>query len=429
MKQWYALYSNILYMHFSSGFYTLPDSAKNAASPHNPAMRLFRMAGYTAVRLIGNLFKSVERQEELQGKVWLYVVSQNNYDSLKFISESLPDTVFVAGQSKAIGRYNRVVQRLSLRRKLFYYYKFPFLLIRFLKTHKKSTSRFFDLLYDAIGFYEVYLRKLRFYKPLAIVFANDHNADARAMLLAAKTLGVKTIYIQHASVSPIFPPLAFDLNLLEGQDALAKYKACGPIQGQVQLIGMPKADTYIPQRNRSKYIKTVGIGCNLLDDPQEVEQLLRKLSVALPEITFILRPHPRDTRDLAAFVTIAGNIKLSDSHTEPVFDYLQQLDVQVSGTSGIHLEAVLLNVWSIFYNFKAKQQLKDYYGFVEHGLVDVVDSPDELLMLLNRHLHNRPQVVERARYYNATVGTANEGKSSEIAIQHIKTFLHIKNKI
>ncbi|EJF10515.1 hypothetical protein O71_08405, partial [Pontibacter sp. BAB1700] len=256
MKDWYTLYSNILYLHFSEGFYKLPESAKNAASPANPFMRLLRMAGYTLVRLFGNLFRSVEQPEQLQGKVWLYVVSQNNYDSLHFLEAAIPDAVMVAGQSKAIGRYNQQVARLSLRKKLFYYYKFLPLFFQFLSHRKHSTLRFVDLLYDAIGFYEVYLQKLQKYRPQAIVFANDHNADARAMLLAAKQLGIPTVYVQHSSVSNLFPPLSFDLNLLEGQDSLDKYRQCGPVQGRVEFIGMPKADKFVPLRNKSRQVQT-----------------------------------------------------------------------------------------------------------------------------------------------------------------------------
>ena len=423
MEQWYTLYSNILYMYFSEGFYNLPKSAKNAASPQNPLKRLLRMAGYTILRLFGNLFKSVEQPHALHGKIWLYVVSQNNYDSLKFVQKKFPEAVFVAGQSKNIGRYKNEVHRISLRRKLLYYYKFPFLFFLFLKNRKESTLRFFDLLYDAVGFYEVYHQKLQQYSPTAVIFANDHNADARAMLMAAKALGIKTIYIQHASVSTIFPPLSFNLNLLEGQDSLDKYSQCGLVQGQVELIGMPKADAYVPFRNHNKEISTVGIGCNLLDDLTEVGNLVRRLSTAFPGLKFILRPHPRDTRNLLAFITSANNVQLSDSRSEPVFDYLQQLDVQISSNSGIHLEAVLLNVWSIFYDLNPSQQLLDYYGFIHHGLVDVAESPDQVIHLLSSHLHSKPQVLERASYYNATVATANDGKSSELAANLIRSFV------
>lgn len=423
MKQWYTLYSNILYMHFSERFYNLPESAKNAASPQSPLKRLLRIAGYTVLRLFGNLFQSVEKPEKLHGKVWLYVVSQNNYDSLHFVQQGMPDTVFVAGQSKEIGKYRNAVERISLRRKLLYYYKFPFLLRAFLKNKKKSTLRFFDLLYDAVGFYEIYYQKLHKYRPAAVVFANDHNADARAMLLAAKALGIKTIYIQHSSVSPVFPPLAFDLNLLEGQDALDKYIICGPVQGQVELIGMPKADAFVPFRNQSKEIRTIGIGCNLMDLTQEIEALLHTLIRCLPSVNIIVRPHPRDTRDFSFAEKTAPQIQLSLGRQERTFDYLKRLDVQISGNSGIHLEAVLLNVWSVYYNFNSRENLHDYYGFIKAGLVEYAPAAPQLCQMLSAHVASRPDVYLRAKYFSATVGTAYDGRSSELALKHISDFL------
>ncbi len=423
MKKWYTLYNNILHLHFSEGFYSLPESAKNAVSPTQPTKRFLKVAGYSLVRLIGNLFKQVEQPEKLQGKVWLYVVSQNNYDSLKFIETGLPDAVFVAGQSKNVGNYNTIVNRLSLRKKLFYYYKFLPLFLEFLKHKKESTLRFYDVLFDAVGFYEVYLQKLHEYKPTTIVFANDHNPDARAMLLAAKAVGIKTAYIQHASISPIFPPLQFDLNMLEGQDALDKYKLCGPVEGGVELIGMPKSDAYANYRNKNREIRTIGIGCNLMDDIVEVEKLLRQLTIDFPTINFILRPHPRDTRNYKPLLTINSNIHISDGSTEPTFDYLRRIDVQISGNSGIHLEATLLNVWSIFYNMNPQENLNDYYGFIEHGLVDAAADYNDLKDLLQKHLHNKPDVYYRAKYYNATVGTEYDGRSGELALQHLQEFI------
>ncbi|MDX5482285.1 MAG: hypothetical protein LPK07_11445, partial [Hymenobacteraceae bacterium] len=370
MKDWYILYRDILYLHFSEGFYNLPESAKNAASPRNPFLRVGRMAGYTLVRLFGNLFQPVEEPGKLHGKVWLYVVSQNNYDSLHFLQEAIPDAVMVAGQSKAIGRYNKVVARLSLRKKLLYYYKFLPLFFRFLSHRNQSTLRFVDLLYDAIGFYEVYLQKLKKYRPQAIVFANDHNADARAMLLAAKKLGIKTIYIQHSSVSPLFPPLSYDLNLLEGQDALDKYKQCGPVSGHVEFVGMPKADKFVKLRNKRPKVQTLGIASNLMDRLDEVESLLQSITRDFSSLRIILRPHPRDKRSYTFAQRISPNISLSDVRQQTVFEYLQELDMLISGNSGIHLEAVLLNVWSVYFTFNPKEELHDYYGFVKHGLVD-----------------------------------------------------------
>jgi hypothetical protein len=423
MKDRYTRYRNILYLHFSEGFYKLPESAKNAASPGNPLMRLLRMLGYTFVRLIGNLFQSVEQPEKLQGKVWLYVVSQNNYDSLHFLQDAIPDAVMVAGQSKAIGRYNQAVARISLRKKIIYYYKFLPLFFQFYSKSKKSTLRFVDLLYDAIGFYEVYRQKLQQYRPEAVVFANDHNADARAMLLAAKDLGIKTVYVQHSSVSNLFPPLAFDLNLLEGQDSLDKYKQCGPVTGKVEFIGMPKADQFAHLRNKHEAVRTVGIACNLMDLTEEVKALLVQINRDFPALSIILRPHPRDKRNYTFIRKISPNIKLSDVKQESAFEFLQQLDMLISGNSGIHLEAVLLNIWSVYFNFNPKEDLHDYYGYVAHGLVDAATSYQDLLPLVQQGIAQKPDVYLRAKYYNATVGTDFDGRSSELALNIIKDFM------
>ncbi|WP_299990605.1 hypothetical protein [uncultured Pontibacter sp.] len=429
MKDWYNLYSNILYLHFSEGFYKLPESAKNAASPGNPAMRLLRMAGYTLVRLIGNLFRTVEQPEQLQGKVWLYVVSQNNYDSLNFLEAAIPEAVMVAGQRKAIGRYNQKVARLSLRKKLLSYYKFPYLFFQFLQHRKHNTLRFVDLLYDAIGFYEVYLQKLKQYRPQAIVFANDHNADARAMLLAAKKLGIPTVYVQHSSVSNLFPPLSFDLNLLEGQDSLDKYRQCGPVQGRVEFIGMPKADRFVPLRNESRQVQTLGIACNLMDRVEEVEQLIRQISRDFPQLRILLRPHPRDKRSYTFVTGISPNVSLTNARQQSVFEYLQGIDMLISGNSGIHLEAVLLNVWSVYYNFNPTEELHDYYGFVKHSLVEEATSYDSLKPMLAQGIAHKPQVYQRASYYHATVGTAYDGRSGELAADFIKAMLATTNQL
>lgn len=45
--------------------------------------------------------------------------------------------------------------------------------------------------------------------PEYVVTANDHNVDNRALISVAHYLGIKTVYLQHASVGPLFPALRF----------------------------------------------------------------------------------------------------------------------------------------------------------------------------------------------------------------------------
>jgi hypothetical protein len=415
---------DILQLRFTDLFSGLPPTVLASISPANPLQRLVRMAGYAAVRLVGHLFQPIKNTDKLRGAVWLYVVSANNYDALSFIKDARPDAVLVAGQGKNIGRYGQEVNRLSLRRKILYYWHYPAALLGLRRAVGGRALRFFDLIFYAIGYYEVYRRALRHYQPQAVVFANDHNDDARALLLACRAEGVPTAYVQHASVSTNFPPLAFDLNLLEGQDALDKYRQCGPVRGQVELVGMPKADGFLAQRNTALQVRRVAVACNLLDELPALAETLAYLLRELPDLTFTLRPHPGDRRDFAALRQALPTLQWSNPQQENVFQFLQTHDALLAADTSTHLEATLLNVASVYYRFSPSPTLADYYGYAAHGLSEWAYTLPELSAALSRLARHKPlDLYRRATYYNATLGTPDEGHSRELAVRRLGEWL------
>ncbi|TGE29979.1 hypothetical protein E5K02_06170 [Hymenobacter metallicola] len=411
-------------LRFTELFASLPSRTLASISPPSPFRRLAKVAGYAALRLVGNVFQPIRNREELHGKVWLYAVSQNNYEALHFIRAAREDSVLVAGQSKEIGRYNAVVNRLSLRRKLLYYWQFPAVLLGLWHTEGRRAWRFFDLIFNAVGYYEVYVRALRHYRPRAIVFANDHNDDARALLLAARACGVPTAYVQHASVSTNFPPLGFDLNLLEGQDALDKYRQCGPVRGQVALVGMPKADAFLARRNQRPTAQRVGIAINTLDETEAVTAALAYVVPMFPDLTFTFRPHPGDRRDFDFLRQQHPQLLFSDARQQNVFEFLSQQDSLIAADTSTHLEAVLLNVASIYFRFGTHGVADDYYGYVAHGLAERARTLPELGEALRRYQQHKPaDLYRRAAYYNATLGTAEEGHSQQRALRRLSQWL------
>jgi hypothetical protein len=415
---------DILQLRFTDLFARLPASALNGISPASPLRRLARVAAYAGLRLVGHLFQPPRNPEQLRGAVWLYVVSANNYDALSFIKEARADAVLLAGQGKNIGRYGKLVNRLSLRRKILYYWQYPAALLGLRRLVGGRALRFFDLIFYAVGYYEVYRRALRHYRPQAVVFANDHNDDARALLLACRAEGVPTAYMQHASVSTNFPPLGFDLSLLEGQDALDKYRQCGPVRGRVELVGMPKADAFLAQRNAAPRVRRVAVACNLLDELPALADTLAYLLRELPELTFTLRPHPGDRRDFAALRQALPALQWSDSQQENVFQFLQAHDALVAADTSTHLEATLLNVASVYYRFSPSPTLADYYGYAAHGLSEWAHSHAELAAALHRLARHKPaDLYRRAAYYNATLGTLDEGHSRTLALRRLAEWL------
>jgi len=415
---------DILYVRFTDHFASFPRSVLATISPASPLKRLARVAAYAGLRLAGHLFQPVRNSDRLAGAVWLYVVSANNYEALQFIREARADAVLVAGQGKNIGRYGRAVNRLSLRRKILYYGQYPAALLGLRRRLGSRATRFFDLIFYAIGYYEVYRRALRHYRPQAVVFANDHNDDARALLLACRAEGVPTAYVQHASVSTNFPPLGFDLSLLEGQDALDKYRQCGPVRGQVALVGMPKADAFLAQRNTAPRVRRVAVACNLLDELPAVADTLAYLLRELPALTFTLRPHPGDRRDFTALRQALPTLQWSNPQQENVFQFLQAHDALVAADTSTHLEATLLNVASVYYRFSPTPTLADYYGYAAHGLSEWAPTHAELAAALGRLAQHKPlDLYRRAAYYNASLGTPNEGHSRALALRRLAEWL------
>ncbi len=417
-------YANILHLRFQPTFASMPAAALNKISPGNFFRRLLKVAMYKAGRLLPNLFSPAPKNEDLPGKIWLYVVSQNNYDALHFLKEKLPESVFVAGQNKQIGRYNQQVNRLSLRWKLFHtaFYFMP-VFFGLLKMHGWKAIRFFDLIFISIGYYEQYLKHLKKYQPRAVIFANDHNDDARAMLLAANKLNIPTVYIQHATVSTAFPPLEFSLSLLEGHDALDKYKLCGPINGDVKLIGMPKADKFMQFRNFKTTVEKIGIAGNLLDDYAALKETITYLIHNFPELNLTFRPHPGDKRDFS-FVKFSGkNATLSSPKTENAFEFLKGQDLIIAADSSIHLEAALLNIPGIYFRFGQSNFVHDYYGYVKTGLISEAKDSSSLTEIIRSYQTQRPNVYLKAAYFNATIGTENEGKSDNLAIKYLQDFM------
>jgi hypothetical protein len=415
---------DILQLRFTPVFAELPAAAMASISPANPLKRLARVLGYAGLRLVGNVFKPIQNPEDLRGKVWLYVVSANNYDALEFIKQARTDAVLLAGQAKNIGRYNDAVNRLSLRRKFLYYWQFPAAFVGLLHLEGRRAWRFFDFIFYAIGYYEVYRRALRHYRPRAVVFSNDHNDDTRSLLLACRAEGVPTAYVQHASVSTCFPPLGFDLSLLEGQDALDKYRHCGPVHGRVKLVGMPKADAFLSAKNKAPAVTRVGVASNVHDPLSALQETLAFLMQQFPDLAFTLRPHPSDPRDFGPLRRALPGMHWSDARQENVFAFLQSHDALIAADTSTHLEATLLNLVSIYYRFSANPLIHDYYGYVAHGLIDEARNLPELRDLLQRYRAQKPAThFRRAAYYNATLGTEHEGHSQALAVQYLAEWL------
>lgn len=294
---------------------------------------------------------------------------------------------------------------------------FPLLLLKFLRAKGLEREAFFhvfDFYWLGYGYYLTWRYILRYSCPRLVVMANDHTMWTRTLIYAAKDEGVPTAYVQHASVTSEFPPLAFDYALLEGVDAAAKYTHHTITSTKIFLIGMPRFDNYFHAINQSLTIQTIGICTNPLDLTDELHQLGYHLHQQFPHIQFVLRPHPADPRQ-AEWQAIALQYEwsISIAKEELAFAFLARTDAIIAGDSNILLEAALLNVYPIYYDFPQKKL--DWYGFHQDGLVSYHNKPETLIEELNDLAIAKPDIRHKAIRYCATVDTKYDGYSHELA--------------
>ncbi len=379
------------------------ESSRNQISPrsnYKKAKKIFK-------EFVGDFFRVFKNSKIPQNKIWFLTLSKNNFDSLKNVQRKIPNSIFVSFlRLRDEGEKNNYYFTHS--NKFFYDLIFPLAWIDYYFKNRTQGLKYYDLLFSVNGTYKESLRLIKRSKPKIIIFANDHVTISRSLLLAANKMGVKTYYIQHASVSNYFPPLVFKFSLLEGKDAYHKYLNCGETKSKVYLVGMSKFDSFIDRINRNTKVKSLGIAYNHMDNVTTISQFIETIKKAHPELLIITRPHPSDVRK----IELPENVLLSDSKNEDAFSFLCKIDALITGDSSLHLEATLLNVYSMYFEF-TKTKLFDYYGFIKNGLVDYYSSINAINIQLNNLKLYKPDIRNKASYYNAAIGSAFEGKSTE----------------
>lgn len=308
----------------------------------------------------------------------------------------------------------------------------PALYLRLLADGRREViDNHFNALCLAHFFLPAFLRTLQETECRYVIVSNDHTVGNRSMRLAAEVLHRKTVYLQHASVSRLFPALQYDCAFLDGQASLeiydrtepvARTRPFMPVDGKMTVVlsGQKKA---LSHRASPPAEPAIGVAVNLLDDLALVLEFLEKMTVF--RIPVIVRTHPAQT---AAFLNALG--ELSKRHSwvttvratdQPLSDFFQSLSLLVAGNTSIHLEATLAGVPSYYHLFSTDTEHHDYYGYLSHGLIhpfpmeDLVTHRVEIGSLFGRS--PEPAVVQ---YYSSTYGTLWEGQEGALVADCLK---------
>ena len=309
---------------------------------------------------------------------------------------------------------NNHVTDVHKRRAWWHSIPYIFSLIRlYRKSNKEDKSliiKYFTRLWTTYGLYKVAGEMLDKYNVKVLVLANDHNDINRCLIFNALEKGIKTVYVQHASVKKGFPRLDFTYSFLDGQESLDKYLYAGKPNGEIYLSGGVRFDLlYDKIVKRNEEVKKIGLAINMLDDFEKVKSLCLFLKEeGYDDLT--LRPHPR-YQHLDSEWLIKNNIAISNPKEESSFDFIANIDFMISNESAIHLDASIMHCPTVLYNMSNNQILDDY-NFIKNNLVKLAENGNILLNFIK----NKNEIFlnkEVLQYYNASSYSHLEGKLGE----------------
>ena len=266
-------------------------------------------------------------------------------------------------------------------------------------------------------FYRVFLAC----KPKIIVLSNDHNSENRVLAYLAKKHEIKVCYVQHASVSPIFPPLnQFDYAFLDGLNSYDVYKKVSPGIGEcsVRLTGIQNksAIKLNSASQRKVVVQNIGVSISLLDSFERVETLIESMS----DYKILIRLHPQQDqlfkRKLNGLLTRKVNVSLDSSESQ--HEYFSCLDVHLAGESGIHLEALLFGLCSYHVEFEKDKENYDYYGFLKSGLITTFEKS-----VLKGNCNLTAKQIESIKTFSATYRTKWESIEHQLVAKYLLLIL------
>lgn len=232
-------------------------------------------------------------------------------------------------------------------------------------TRARALAFSFDEVLRAYGYLAAAHLLIAVHRPHTIVVSNDHNAINRALCLAGEARGVRTIYVQHAPVTHVFPRLIVSEAFLDSEISADLYRR-KPSATRIQVLGASRYDErFRPVRSPdARSGKVVSLCFNKIDDPARVLEYLEALAARGWKV--VLRPHPAMGPGDLAFLPPEAELDRS-----PISEHLRRVRFLIAGSSGVLLDAFMGGVVPVLATDLSR--VTDYYGFLERGAVYPLD--------------------------------------------------------
>lgn len=254
-----------------------------------------------------------------------------------------------------------------------------------LKKIKKKSNNFSFFFYYIIQIYlfiPYFIDLLSKLNPKIVLMSNDHSISNRCLRLVSEIHQVKTIYMQHASVSIDYPPLEFDYAFLDGFKSYETYVKCSKNTKNLKkktVKNISKCKIFLTGVKKNIFLATplinnreqvIGIATTLADNFDYVHYFLNRIKKLNKKC--IIRTHPNQSaifiQKLKIFVKENSNFMQSNAKSEPISAFFGKINIFIGSNTNMHLEAAMCNLPTFYYKFNNLKGSSNDYGFVKSGL-------------------------------------------------------------
>ena len=381
-------------------------------------------------------------KKKLKKPIFLFSETVNQFNTLKTISDALKEKGedFYFFISKSLFKKNFDLENLRFMKFnfnvilvcfiLFFYRALPLYLKLKKKNQKNKISIRFNQSCMSYVFIPYFIDLLKKIKPKIVIISNDHSVSNRSLRLSAEMLGIKTIYLQHASVSEFFPPLEFDYTLLDGKVSHQIYLHCYKNQAienlriknnikncEIIFSGQKKIVT---KKNKNRELSELNIGFAVgeNDNFNYVQELLNYINNNKTKC--IVRTHPAQDplyiEKLKKYMEDKDWLSWSDPREHLISDYFAYINVIIAGESSIHLEAAIAGLPTFHYELSENLVQPDYYGYVKNGISMRLKKNFSLNKLKSsiQNKFNSSQRAQAIKNYSETYNTHWQNREGQL---------------
>lgn len=212
-----------------------------------------------------------------------------------------------------------------------------------------------------------------------VLVSSDTNPYSMGITWSAKSLGIKTLYINHGHIPEGPPRLFFDYSFLDGPGLKAVYDRSGEALGKVIYKGSEGQYRSLNLEGLNKKGPKIGIFLSLITDWDKIFKLTEEIKEKFKPSILILRLHPNKViRNNPMVDKIKSRPLIKVSYAETcATDDLRECDFVIVGNASVHLTSLKFGVPTIHVR-DIDDVEHDFYLFIKNRIHPFYEKVEDI---------------------------------------------------